>query len=63
MGRSIMTSAAIQMDGVVIRRAAQGDKSEVDDAEFAPGKYNVYVFSDLPADYLTPKQHSFWSRP
>ena len=41
----------------MIRRPAQGEKSEIDDAEFAPGKYNVYVFSDLPADYLTPKQH------
>ena len=57
LGRSIMTSAAIQMEGVVIRRPAQGDKSEIDDAEFAPGKYNVYVFSNLAADYLTPNQH------
>ena len=23
---------------------------------FAPGRYNVYVLSDLPADFLTPKQ-------
>jgi hypothetical protein len=58
LGRSIMQSTAIQMDGIVIRRPAQGDRSEVDDTLFAPGKYNVYVFCNLPADYLTPKQHA-----
>ena len=58
LGRSIMQSTAIQMDGIVIRRPAQADKSEVEDTVFAPGKYNVYVFCNLPADYLTPKQHA-----
>ena len=53
LGRSIMQSTAIQMDGIIIR-----DKTEIDDSLFAPGKYNVFVLSDLPADYLTPKQHS-----
>jgi len=57
VGRSIGTSSAIQMEGVVIRRPAQGDVSEIEDTEFAPGKYNAYVFSDLPADFLTKKQH------
>ena len=55
--RSIMTSRDIQVEGVVIRRAARGEQSEIDDAEFAPGRYNVYVLSDLPADYLAPHQH------
>ncbi len=58
LGRSIMQSMAIQMDGMVIRRRAEGDKSEVEDTAFAPNKYNVYVFCNLPADYLTPKQHA-----
>ena len=58
LGRSILQSTAIQMDGIAIRRLAQGDKSEVDDAMFAPGKYNVYVFCNLAADYLTPRQHA-----
>ena len=40
-----------------IRKPAEGDKSEVDDADFAVGKYNVYVFCNLPADRLTLKQH------
>jgi len=55
--RAIGTSRDILVEGVVIRRPAQGDTSEIDDAEFAPGKYNVYVLSDLPADYLSVKQH------
>lgn len=55
--RSIMTSRDIQVEGVVIRRPARGEASEVDDAEFAAGRYNVYVLSDLPADYLAPRQH------
>jgi uncharacterized membrane protein len=42
---------------VVIRQPARGEVSEVDDAEFAPGRYNIYVLSDLPADYLAPHQH------
>ena len=28
----------------------------VDDAEFAHGKYNAYILSDLPANYLTTRQ-------
>jgi hypothetical protein len=55
--RSIMTSRDIQVEGVVIRRPARGEASEVDDAEFAPGRYNIYVLSDLPAEYLAPRQH------
>jgi uncharacterized membrane protein len=56
-GKAIGTSSAIQMEGVVIHRRAQGDKSEIDDLDFAPGKFNAYVFSDLSADFLTVKQH------
>ena len=55
--RAIERSPDIQVEGVVIRRPAQGDTGEIVDAEFAPGRYNVYVLSDLSADFLTPKQH------
>ena len=58
LGRAIAQSTAIQMDGVAMRQPAQGDKSQVDDGVFAPGKYNVYVFCNLPSEYLTPKQHA-----
>jgi hypothetical protein len=55
--RSIGTSPDIQVEGFVLRRPARGEASEVEDAEFAPGRYNIYVLSDLPADYLAPHQH------
>src|SRR5262249_28375278 len=58
MMRSIATSPDIEVEGVVIRAPAGGETSAIDDGKFAPGRYNVYIFSDLPADYLTPKQHS-----
>lgn len=55
--RSIGTSQGIEVDGVVLRRPARGEVSELDDAELAPGRYNIYVLSDLPAEYLAPHQH------
>ena len=58
LGRAIMQSPAIQMDGIFIRPPEAGDKSPVDDDVFAQGKYNAYIFCNLPADYLTPKQHA-----
>ena len=54
--RAIERSPDIQVEGWVIRRPPQGEKSEIDDSRFTPGRYNVYVLSDLPADFLTPKQ-------
>ena len=54
--RAIERSPDIQVEGWVIRRPAEGDKSEIDDAYFAPGRYNVYVLSDLPAEFLPPRQ-------
>ena len=54
--RAIERSPDIQVEGWVIRRPPEGDKSEIDDAYFAPGRYNVYVLSDLPAEFLPPRQ-------
>ncbi len=42
---------------MLIRAPVQGQAGSVNDAEFAPGRYNLFVLSDLPADYLTPTQH------
>jgi uncharacterized membrane protein len=55
--RSIGRSPDIEVQGVVIRRPARGETSEVDDAEFNVGRYNIYVLSDVSADYLTRHQH------
>ncbi|MGP0065781.1 MAG: glutamine amidotransferase [Isosphaeraceae bacterium] len=57
MMRSLNGSPDIQVEGILIRAPAKGQTGEVPDAEFAPGRYNVFVLSDLPADYLTTAQH------
>jgi hypothetical protein len=54
--RAIDPSQGIEVDLQVLRRPAAGDKSQVDDAVFAPGKYDVYILGDLPADHLTARQ-------
>jgi beta-lactamase regulating signal transducer with metallopeptidase domain/uncharacterized membrane protein len=54
--RSIATQQDIHVEGVVIKTAAQGERGALSDEEFAPNRYKVYVLSDLPANYLTPKQ-------
>jgi hypothetical protein len=54
--RAIERSPDIQVEGWVIRRPAEGEKSEIDDSFFASGRFNVYVLSDLPASYLPPRQ-------
>jgi uncharacterized membrane protein len=53
---SIATSQDIHVQGMVIKAKADGDRGAVPDEEFAPGRYNAYILSDLPANYLTPKQ-------
>jgi uncharacterized membrane protein len=53
---SIATSQDIHVQGMVIKAPAQGERGAVDDEEFAPNRYNAYILSDLPANFLTPKQ-------
>jgi uncharacterized membrane protein len=55
--RALEPSPDIQVEGVILRRPAEGDVSGIDDAEFAPMRYNVYILSDIAAEYFTPRQH------
>ncbi len=57
LGRAIGTSPDIQIEFVLLHRPAEGDVSGVADADFAPGRFNVYILSDLAAEFLTPRQH------
>ncbi len=57
LGGAIGKSPDIQIEFVLLRRPAEGDVSGIADAEFAPGRYNVYILSDIAADYFTPRQH------
>jgi hypothetical protein len=50
--RAIAASPDIQADLKVVRRPS-GEKPELGDEEFAPGRYNVYILGDLRADYLS----------
>ena len=61
--RALERSPDIQVEGLVIRRAAEGEKSEIDDSHFAKGRYNVYVLSDLPADFFPRISRSFSRMP
>jgi uncharacterized membrane protein len=54
---AIGRSPDIQVEGALLRQPATGDVGGLDDAEFAPGRYNVYILSDIGAEYLTPRQH------
>jgi len=56
--RSIATSPDIQVDGFVIRNPAVGEKGEIGDDEFTPGRYDVYIVSDMAANFLTRRQHA-----
>lgn len=59
--RAVTSSPDIQGDVVVLRKPADNGVSELDDAVFAPGKYNVYILSDVPANFLTLKQQQLLS--
>ena len=56
-GGAIVKSPDIQADMNIIRREAQGDRGELSDDEFAPGRYDVYILGDLHARFLTRQQH------
>jgi len=55
--RAIKASPDIQAEDVILRRPASEQNPNLSDADFAQGKFNVYVLSDVPADYLTSTQH------
>jgi uncharacterized membrane protein len=55
--RALDPAGEIQVDLKVLREPAQGDQGKLSDAELAPGRYDVYILGDVPADYLTKHQH------
>ncbi len=60
--RSVAESPDIQGDLRIIRRPANDGGGDLSDEDFAPGRYNVYVLSDLPANFLTPTQQALLAR-
>jgi uncharacterized membrane protein len=55
---SIASSLDIHVEALVVKGEVQGDRGAVEDLEFAPNRYNAYILSDLPANFLTPKQQA-----
>ena len=55
---SVASSPDIQADLRVVRSPARDSKGELTDDDFTPGRYDVYVLSDLPADFLTAPQQA-----
>ena len=56
-GGAIVKSPDIQADMNIIRREAQGDRGELADDDFVPGRYDVYILGDLHARFMTRLQH------
>lgn len=49
--------AEIRVDLHVLRQPARGGKGQLTDEELLPGRYDIYILGDVPADYLTTSQH------
>jgi uncharacterized membrane protein len=56
LGFSLDAAREINVEVRVVRQPAAGDKGLLNDAEFAPGNYDVFILGDIAADYLTPTQ-------
>jgi hypothetical protein len=54
--RALAASPDIQAEFRQIRIPATEARPEIGDVEFVPGRYNVYILGDLPANYLTRVQ-------
>ena len=46
----------IRIEAILVRKPAREGKGQLDDKEFQPGRYDVYVLDELPADALTQRQ-------
>ncbi len=55
--RAIGRSPDILVEGALLHKPAEDGKGEIDDAEFTPGRYNVYILSDIAANFFTRAQH------
>ena len=54
--RAVATVPNIQCEAILIREPAREGKNQVDDKEFQPGRFDVYVLDELPANALPLRQ-------
>jgi uncharacterized membrane protein len=60
--QSTGSSPDIQVDLKVVRRPAAEAAGVLDDALFVYPRYDVYILSDLPADFMSPTQQALLAR-
>jgi len=54
--RALDAAREIHADLRVLREPARGDRGQLDDADLAPGQYDVFILGGLPASQLTRAQ-------
>ena len=54
--RALAKVPNVHCEAIVIREPAREGKNEVDDKEFRPGRYDVYIINDMPATALPHRQ-------
>ena len=59
---SISTSPDIHADLRIVRSPVKQGVGELSDDDFTPGRYDVFILSDLPSDFLTDVQHGLLAR-
>lgn len=60
--RGVDPAREINTELRVIREPARGDKGLLDDADFTPGQYDVYILGGVPADHFTRPQIALLAR-
>ena len=60
--RALDAAREIQANLRVLTRPARGDEGDLDTRELAAGAYDVYILSDVAADYLTKSQQRLLAR-
>ena len=60
--RSLDAAREIHADLKVVREPARGERGLMDDPDFAPGQYDVYILGGLPADHLTRSQNGLLAK-
>ena len=60
--RGLDAAKEIHVDTRVVRQPAIGDRGTLDDVEFAPGNYDVFILGDIGASYLTPTQQKLLAK-
>ena len=60
--RGLDAAKEIHVDSKVVRQPAIGEQGRLDDVEFAPGNYDVYILGDIGAEYLTSTQQKLLAK-